>query len=200
MPYTFHRPANGQTYTVAVPDDLYQLGMSDQFARQMVECVGLLISEAHIAGQGSMKPMLEEMQRTLAERTAERDLSSAAHKADIARIGEVMMEAAVDNDFCEDFDDYVDHLNDHLAYKLPTRKSDYIVRRTYKECQWVADFWADVDRRLIDLVGFDTNDGIDRDRWGVYEEFYGCTPTEAAAQYVRERYSSIESIREELLG
>ena len=131
MPYTFHRPANGQTYTVAVPDDLYQLGMSDQFARQMVECVGLLISEAHIAGQGSMKPMLEEMQRTLAERTAERDLSSAAHKADIARIGEVMMEAAVENGFCEVFDYYVDHLNDHLAYKLPTRKSDYIVRRTY---------------------------------------------------------------------
>jgi hypothetical protein len=55
------------------------------------------------------------------------DRAKADHRADIARIGNKLMEEAEDRGWCSEYDDIVDDLNRNLSVELPTRSKDYTV-------------------------------------------------------------------------
>lgn len=157
------------------PEDLAGLSVSipDYTARaQLVEFVRQLMQQASDAGvitgrqEGyqAANPELQELQdravkaeTSLAELHRKHDnlgnnyqAACSAHEADIKRIGEAMMRAAEDHDWCEVFDDYVDELNKKLAFKLPTRTHEYIVRRTYLVTTEEKVTCRDEDEALID--------------------------------------------------
>lgn len=78
---------------------------------------------------------LEENYKMLLARTEklEKDLAAAVevHRRDVELIGETMLEAAQENDFCPIFDQYVDGLNAQLYFKLPTREQEFDVVMEY---------------------------------------------------------------------
>ena len=51
----------------------------------------------------------------------------AEHRADIARIGERLIEEATDRDWCYEDDEIIDELNRHLTVELPGREREYTV-------------------------------------------------------------------------
>lgn len=112
----------------------------------------------------SMAARIDDYASRLAE-------SQRRHRSDIAIIGEALMSEANERDWCNEYDEIIDALNERVSYELPTRKRDYqvAVQATVyisveaKDDEEARDKANDVARELESYV--DRYEGVSTSHW-----------------------------------
>ncbi len=73
-------------------------------------------------GQPDLRRQVERLDRTVADLRTELDAARRAHHDDIATIGSALLREAEDRDWCQDYDQVIDELNQRLTVPLPERE------------------------------------------------------------------------------
>lgn len=77
-----------------------------------------------------LRSELEALKTRYADQCEATRDAHAAWEAEIAKLGELLIQAANDHDLCGELDEYVSEANRFLTYTLPTRTREYTVTRT----------------------------------------------------------------------
>jgi hypothetical protein len=73
-------------------------------------------------GQPDLRLQVERLGRTVTDLRTELDAARRAHHDDIAAIGRALLREAEDRDWCQDYDQVIDELNQQLTVPLPERE------------------------------------------------------------------------------
>lgn len=121
----------------------------------------------------------EALARQRAEIEAERQAAREAretHRQEIALIGDQLIEAANDNDLCEQFDRFVEKVNSQITVELPTRAKEYEVEIHITTTLSIPVTASSADAAENSIDSSDVRDalrdhayGLDSDDWSVGE-------------------------------
>lgn len=78
----------------------------------------------------SLEETLLERDKTIQELRDDAALARERHRRDVNLIGDSLLSEAESRGWCEDFDNFVENLNDELYVTLPTRVRTYTMRVT----------------------------------------------------------------------
>jgi hypothetical protein len=70
-----------------------------------------------------LESQIRELEGRLSERVKK-------HEKDIQLIGDALIEEAIDRDWCDEFDKWVENVNQTLWIELPVRAADYVAEIT----------------------------------------------------------------------
>lgn len=97
-----------------------------QATQDTIDLLRARIAEQDIIIDG-LSAAAENMQRGLDAARQRHEQSVSQHRADIAAIGERLLEEAKDRQWCGEYDTVVDELNKLLTVELPVRELDHEV-------------------------------------------------------------------------